>query len=303
MLFNRRNYSQRFWLTLAIVLTSVFFSAGAEEQSAQSVFDRLVEHWRWQKYWLGKSGVDDIYVEGKTATALIFWAKKEGVPKVGLCSPGLGFCIAAADPDSLPDQDVTHISASTSPTEAFASFVQSNFSRQESPSESQSANPGERPKGAVPRESPKIPIYPPSANPGERFKVEDYETRQITVTLPPMGLPSALVHRDSGPAKMKEVEETKKLFACWNPSKARPQGCQGEIVFPFHDDSDPYWYVLVRCSSECERGSPVESVSALRKGDEEHTWEASVGGLIDDPSEVRRLAQQIENAAMVRLRP
>ena len=64
----------------------------------KDVFDRLVENWRWSRYWFDNTGIDDVYVEGKRVSALIFWAKEGRRQKSGMCSVELSLCVSYSGP-------------------------------------------------------------------------------------------------------------------------------------------------------------------------------------------------------------
>src|ERR1700680_2775768 len=67
---------------------------GAYGDATDQVFGRIVENLRWSHYWFGKTGIDDVYVEGKRISALIFWNKSESQPIRGLCSSEISLCVA-----------------------------------------------------------------------------------------------------------------------------------------------------------------------------------------------------------------
>ena len=62
--------------------------------SADEVLERIAENWRWSHYWSGKTGIDDVYAEGKKISALVFWNESQSQPIRGLCSSELSLCVA-----------------------------------------------------------------------------------------------------------------------------------------------------------------------------------------------------------------
>jgi len=281
---------------------SASLKVGAQGKDGQSVFNQIIEDWRWQKYWGSNSGVDDVYVKGKRATALIFWARSPWDSTKGLCSPSLGFCVGYSN---IGDQHKMTLSETANARESFASFVESDFNSQGLFStlgrligRVRSSQTTTSVQGA---KSEELPAYNENGMP-QPPKVNDFATQEIIVTLPELGLPLALVRRDASPGKLQQTERMKDELTCWGvKSKLQPQGCSGELVFAYHEETDPVWYVLRRCSTSCEPGFKNETVLALRK--DSGRWLLYAGGVIDGPpEEVQRLARLIENAALVHLR-
>lgn len=244
-------------------------SRSAHGDVADQVFDRLVENWRWSHYWFGKTGLDDVYVEGKKITALMFWNKSESQPIRGLCSSELSLCIAYSGVYLDPAERRMSIAPGATPQQAFSSFVSSGLSDS----------------------SHMLAV--------EGLNVTDFQVEQKSITLPILEPPSSITRRAVPEEAAREAERVKRTFSCWGvEAKTRPRGCTGGLVFAFYGDADPYWFVLRSCSTACEFKG--ESVEMLRRGD--RGWDVTIGGFINSPKEeVERLKQQIEKAEMFRL--
>jgi hypothetical protein len=76
-----------------VALAVAAFSSGvhAADPSGQ-VSDRIVENWRWTRFWFGKTGIDD-YAAGRRVSALAFWNSDNSRPLRGLRSSELGVCL------------------------------------------------------------------------------------------------------------------------------------------------------------------------------------------------------------------
>src|ERR1039457_2654805 len=112
---------------LRLFLTTVFVVSVADsvecQTRAQQVLDRILENWRWSWYWYGRTGIDDIYREGKTVSALVFWTKSEARPIRGFCSPDIAVCIAYVGVYFDPKERRVPISSGTPSRVALSSFL------------------------------------------------------------------------------------------------------------------------------------------------------------------------------------
>ncbi len=254
---------------LSCVLQLCFFIPGVRAETANQVFERIVENWRWSHYWFGKTGLDDAYVPGKKISALIFWNRSEDQPIRGLCSSELGRCVAYAGIYLDPHERQVPLALGTSLQQAFASWV----------------NGG---------------LRDPSFLVGvQGFAAADFQSETKSLTLPAWEPPSSITQRTFREEARRQAEKIRRTFGCWGvEADTRPQECGGSLVFAFYGDNDPYWFVLRSCATACEFKG--ESVEMLRRGD--HGWDVTVGGFINSPKEeVERLKQQIEKAEMFRL--
>lgn len=260
----------RFPACTVLMLTLISGSGVCDESSAQT-FDRLVEGWRWSRYWFGSSGVDDVYSPGKKITALVFWTKKERRPKRGLCSSDLSLCVAYSGPYLTPHAERVRIDPKTPLQQAFASFVSSGFGGDE--------------------------VYQSVA---ERLHPADFDFEEKVVTLPPMDAPSPVLTRTVPEEASREAQRVRRLLGCGPiDARSRPAGCSGTLVFAFYGPADPYWFVLRTCSAACEFGG--DAIEELTRGD--RGWEVTSGGFVNSPrAEVERLRQQIQKAEMFRLK-
>jgi hypothetical protein len=248
------------------VLVALPISTRAYCAAADPVFDRIAENWRWSHYWFGKTGIDDVYVEGKKISALIFWNNSESQPIRGLCSSELSLCVAYSGIYLDPAERRMSIAPNVAPQQAFTSFVRSGL-----------------------RDSSHMIGV-------EGLRTADFQLEQKSLTLPVLGPPSSITRRAVPEEASREAEKVKRPFGCWGvESETRLQGCTGSLVFAYYGDTDPYWFVLRSCSTACEFKG--ESVEMLRRGD--HGWDVTIGGLINSPKEeVERLKKQIEKAEM-----
>lgn len=117
-------------------------------------------------YWFGKTGIDDVYAEGKRISALIFWNKNELRPLRGLCSSDLGLCAAYSGVYLDPAERQMRMSPSQSPQEAFAAFVACGF-----------------------RDSSHLIKV-------EDVRLLDFEAAQMSVALPRLEPPSSIVRKE-----------------------------------------------------------------------------------------------------------
>src|SRR5690242_18551835 len=93
------------------------------DDAADQVFDRIVENWRWSRFWSGTTGIDDVYIEGKKFAALVFWTKNDSRPIRGLCSTELLACVAYSGVYLDPRARRMPITSNATPEQAFTSFV------------------------------------------------------------------------------------------------------------------------------------------------------------------------------------
>ncbi len=254
-------------LLAVVVMLAADTSIRADKEG--QVFERIVENWRWTRYWFGKTGIDDAYVEGKKISALIFWNKNDSQPINGLCSSELSLCVAYLGAHLDPFERRMQIAPGVAQQQAFASFINSGL-----------------------RDSSQIMAV-------EGLSVADFQVEQKSVTLPILEPPSSILLREVPAEAPREAERVKSLFGCWGvESETRPRGCSGSLTFAYYGDADPYWFVLRSCATACEFKG--ESVEMLRRGD--HGWEVTSGGFVGSPqAEVERLKRQIEKAKMLQL--
>jgi hypothetical protein len=259
----------RFARFAALMLLLAAGSGICDDASAKA-FDRLVEGWRWSRYWFGSSGIDDVYTPGKNITALLFWTKKDRRPKTGMCSSDLSLCIAYSGPYLSPHVERTQIDSKTPLRQAFASFVNNGFDGDES---YMSAN--------------------------DRLHPADFASEEKTVTLPALDPPSSVVTRAVPDEASREAQRLKRLLGC-GPLDAgnSPSSCSGTLVFAFYGTADPYWFVWRTCSTACQFGG--DAIEELTRGDA--GWEVTSGGFVNTPkAEVERLKEQVQKAEMFRL--
>jgi len=252
-------------------LAALAINHDAYSDSADEIFDRIVENWRWSHYWFGKTGIDDnVYVEGKQISALVFWTKNDSQPIRGLCSTDLSLCVAYSGAYLDPFERRMQITPNATPQQAFTSFVNRGF-----------------------RDSSHILAV-------EGLSLADFQVQQRSVTLPALEPPASILRQEVSAEASREAERVKHLFGCWGiESETQPRGCGGSLVFAYYGEADPYWFVLRSCSTSCEFKG--ESVEMLRRGD--HGWEVTSGGFVGSPTaEVERFKQRIEKAEMFRLR-
>ena len=249
---------------------AVFAANGsAYGDSADQAFDRIIENWRWSHYWFGKTGIDDVYVEGKKISALIFWNKNDGQPIRGLCSTDLSLCAAYSGVYLDPLERRMQMAANVTARQAFESFIKSGLGD----SSHILAVKGLRPA--------------------------DFQIEEKSVTLPTWEMPAPIANHKIPADAASEAARVKRLLGCsGGATETRPRGCGGTLVFAFYGAADPYWFVLRSCSTACEFGG--DAIEELTRGD--HGWEVTSGGFINTPkTEVERLKQQIQKAEMLRL--
>lgn len=250
-------------------MTSVAASQSTYGDAADRAVDRIVENLRWTYYWFGKTGIEHVYAEGKTISALVFWHKNDSPPISGLCSTDISICVAYSGVYLDPAERQMPIGQSVTSQQAFAAFISSGL------------------RDA----SHRLAV--------EGLSPNDFQIEQRSITLPVLEPPSSIVTRVVPEEATREAEKVRRLFGCWGvEAETRPRGCMGSLVFAYYGARDPYWFVLRACAMTCEFKG--ESVEMLRRGD--HGWEVTSGGFIGSPkAEVDRLKQQIERAAMFRV--
>ena len=244
-------------------------SRGVYGDSADQVYDRIVENWRWSHYWFGKTGIDDVYVEGKKISALIFWNKNDSQPIRGLCSTDLSLCVAYSGVYLDPLERRIQMARGATAPQAFESFVKSGLGD----SSHILAVGGLRPA--------------------------DFQFEEKSVTLPAWDLPASILQKRVPAEATRESARLKRLYGCESSeSKSRSRACGGTLVFAFYGPADPYWFMLWTCPSGC--GSDGDAIQELTRGD--RGWEVTSGGAINSPkAEVERLKQRILKAEMLRL--
>jgi hypothetical protein len=132
-----------------------------------------------------------------------------------------------------------------------------------------------------------------------RLNLTDFEFAEKTITMPPLGLPTSILHRVVPKEAAGEANRVKKYYNCWDEGR-RPSGCTGTLVFAYYHESDLKWHVLRTCSSACLPMFQGDSIQLLRRGS--YGWEASGSGHFNSPKdEVAQLKQKIEQAEMFRL--
>lgn len=273
------------------------------DEQAKQVFDHLVENLRYCRYWYGTPDIGDGYTEGKQISALIFWTKEGHQSKVGFCSPNLERCFATWGTQIMPEMEQMPVDRSLTAKAAFESFVKDGLDADTIkivPQIIQSP-----PVKAPPTGSPNPSVSTiPSDSAGQSFpmpkrlNLTDFEFAEKTITLPPLGLPTSILHRVVPKEAAGEANRVKHNYNCWYEGR-RPPGCTGTLVFAYYHESDSKWHVLRTCSSACLPVFQGDSIQLLRRGSD--GWEASGGGHFNSPKdEVARLKQKIEQAEMFR---
>jgi hypothetical protein len=240
------------------------------DDTATEVFGRLVEGWRWSRYWFGSTGIDDVYTAGKNIEALVFWTKKDRRPKSGLCSSDLSLCIAYSGPYLSPHVERSHIDPKTPIKQAFISFVTNGFGGDES-----------------------------YMNASGQLHPTDFDSEEIAVTLPAVDAPASILTRTVPQGASQEAQRLKRLLGC-APLDAENHldSCTGTLVFAFYGPTDPYWFVSRTCSTACPFGG--DAIQELTRGDT--GWEIRSAGFVNTPrAEVERLKAQVQKAEMFRL--
>jgi hypothetical protein len=241
--------------------------AGMEQ--AMQVFDQYVESVRWSRYWFRNTQENDAYVEGKQIFALIFWTKTSSRPKRGLCSPDLSLCIANGSSSDWRGFAKASVDPSLAPQLAFESFARRNYGDGDA-------------------------WFPP-LNP------DDFEFTEKSITLPSLGLPSAILHRiapEEGRREANRLWQDSKKNLCWDIGTQRPLGCTGTVVYAYYNEADPSWYTLRTCSPACQPEFRGDSIQALSR--REWGWTATAGGFTNTPADIEWFKPRILKAEMFR---
>jgi hypothetical protein len=249
----------------------VLFAAGCRKSqqgagAAQHIFDQYVERVRSSRYW-GDEHDDQVYVEGKQISALVFWTKTTQRPKYGLCAAALKLCIANYSSPNYRGVAEVSIDPSLEPKLAFASFAERNYG-----------------DGDAWRQS---------------LNLNEFEFEERIVTLPALGLPAAISHKLVSEEAVQEVERYKKVNACWRQGIRRPSQCTGTLVFAYYNEADLNWFTLRTCSPACSpefRGDSIQLLSRREWG-----WTVTVGGFLNNPEAVKVYKPKIEKAEMFRV--
>jgi len=261
-------FKRRLAVIHSILLSITACGNAYQPTTSRDVFDRLAENWRWSRYWFGKTGIEDVYSEGKRVSVLMFWTKGTRRSKSGFCSTELSLCVALTGPYLDPSPERMHVDKSIDLIDAFRLFVQSDFGGAES--------------------------YLSSA---ERLSAIDFETNETFVTLPPLTPPASVLQKVVPLEALEEADRLKQLLGCGGRGRGAPAlPCSGTLVFAFYGPADPYWFVLRTCSDACQfRGSTVQELTRGDRG-----WEITSRGYVSG-SDVEHLKQQIEKAEMFRI--
>ena len=275
------------------------------DEHARQVFDQIMENLRYSRYWYGTPSIGDGYAEGKQVSALIFWTKKDRRSKIGLCFSNLRSCFATRGDQIVPEMEQMSIGRSLTAKEAFESFVENGLDANTIKILPQIVQPPlakAPPVGSSNTTVPKVPstsVGQPFSFP-KRLSLADFEYVETTITLPALGLPASISHREIPKEAAGEAKRIKQYYTCWYSNSVRPPGCTGSLVFAYYQEMELNWFVLRTCSSACPSGFQGDSIQLLRRGD--GGWEASGGGGLNSPKEeVARLKQKIEQAEMFRL--
>lgn len=244
------------------------------DEQIKQVFDQYVERVRWFRYWQGtthphyenENHFEDAYVEGKQISALFFWTKTSNRPKWGLCSSELSVCIANWSPGANA-RGFAHvlIDPRLTPQLAFASFAKANYG-----------------DGGL--------WFPP-------LSPADFEFKEESITLPPLGLPSSILHRVVPEEAPRAVEEIRQGYVRWTPL---PPGCRCTLVFAYYSEAEPDWYVFRTCSAACPSELRGDSIQSLSRFGLEQGWTATAGGFFKNPEAVEWYKPRIEQAEMFR---
>lgn len=258
----------RFTLAALAVLA---VNRGVYGDTADQVYNRIVENWRWSHYWFGKTGIDDVYVEGKKISALIFWTRNDSQPISGLCSADLFLCVAYSGVYLDPLERRMQMAPNVTTQQAFESFVKSGLGDSSHILAVRGLHPA------------------------------DFQIEEKSITLPAWALPASISGRRTPAEAASESARLKRLLGCGGAAiETGPPGCSGALVlvFAYYGATDPYWFVLRSCATACEFGG--DAIQELTRGD--RGWEVTSGGFINTPkAEVERLKQQIQKAEMLRL--
>lgn len=101
MVFNTAVASAR---RLGIYLFLIAFllngrSLMASSVKADDVWQRLLEHWRWQRFWYGASDADQYYSVGAKDQVRLFWTAAGVSRGIGICSQRVALCQFYPDVD------------------------------------------------------------------------------------------------------------------------------------------------------------------------------------------------------------
>lgn len=82
--------------TSIYVLLSVYLQTTvplmAAEEKPDGAWQRLLEYWRWQRFWYGSSDADRYYSVGAKDQVRLFWVANGGLQSIGICSQAGGLC-------------------------------------------------------------------------------------------------------------------------------------------------------------------------------------------------------------------
>ena len=275
---------------------------------AKRAFDHIVENIRYSRYWYGTPDLGNGYVEGKQISALIFWTKADRQSKVGICSPELAYCLATSGETISPEMDQMPTDRSLTAKAAFESFIEDGIDvggkrlreviSQAHPLPSRKTLSTPNTNSSVPTISSdltglNLPV-------SKRLSLTDFEFAEKTVTLPSLGLPTALSRREVPKDAASKAARIKQYFNCWGEGFKRPSGCTGTLVFAYYHETYPNWIVLRTCSSACRPMVQGDSIQFLRREDDGE-WMATGGGHYSSPADVvERFRQKIEQVEMFR---
>ncbi len=254
------------WLTLCALLATGCRKSPQGAGAAQYIFDQYVERVRSSRYW-GTTHNDQMYVEGKRISALVFWTKTTQRPKYGLCSAALKLCIANYSSPSYRGVAEVSIDPSLEPKLAFASFAERNYG-----------------DGGAWRQS---------------LTINEFEFEERTITLPTLGLSASILHKLVSEEAVQEIERFRKGNACWRENSPRPTRCTGTMVFAYYNETDPNWFTLRQCSSACPSEFQGDAIQMLSR--REWGWTGTVGGFFKNTEAVEFYKPKIEKAEMSRI--
>src|SRR5262249_26610706 len=173
-----------------------------EDERTKQVIDHLAETLSYSRYWFGNSGIDDVYVEGKQISALIFWTKTGRKSRIGFCSSDLSCCVSTSGDRLSPVITRMPIDRDITSKAAFESFMNKgidgntlklptpHFEPRPEPVDS-TPTPIAPPPGNATPSTPTIPRSLSSLPLLHTLSPTDFEFEEKTITLPSLGLPAS----------------------------------------------------------------------------------------------------------------
>ena len=230
-------------------------------EASHSTVEQVVEFWRWKGYWLGEFSVASKYREGDMITALVFKAKRDFIPAVGMCVEEWSICIALPSPNHSASEYVMTFTPGVEPATAARAFVDSQFGGTEQ----------------------------------AKVKLDDYDLTTLRLVAPPLGPPRSVERKYALREEVDEAQHVARNITCGG-GRSPNSDCRGRVQFARHEQGEPYWFVCRECSPGCQLEG--KSIIHLRKGDF-GTWVVTAAGLVDHPkSSVDRFEALIRDAML-----